>query len=373
MVAGMIYCKTCCYTATRPDTFFDKSGVCSGCLSFAERKNIDWSKRLEALKQHIADARAHGGPYDCVVPVSGGKDSTYQVIKMLELGARVLCVHAATDYPSEIGRRNLKNLARFAKVIEVKPDVWIRKRLIRIGLEMIGDLSYPEHMAIWAIPTRVAHEMNIPMVVWGEQPQREYATPEGVAPAERLNAAWVNEYGGMLGLRLGDLAAGKYHLSLDDTKEYQFPAEADLLAIWLGDYIEWDGWKNFFIAQHHGFECLPHLVETSSANFENLDNHITVLRDWLRFLKYGYSRSTDIICNQIRRGRLTREEGFALIKPRERFPQTSLGMPIKKVLSYAGISIREFVEHCDAWTNQEIFKFENGKPVKEADGTPVMK
>ena len=348
-------CVICLYPKTRPDTFFDKSGVCSGCLSFAERKNIDWSKRLEALKQHIADARAHGGPYDCVVPVSGGKDSTYQVIKMLELGARVLCVHAATDYPSEIGRRNLDNLKRFADLIEVTPNIEVRKKLVRIGLRTIGDLSYPEHLAIWSIPTRIANQMNIPLVVWGEQPQREYATPEGVAPAEVLDAAWVAQFGGMLGLRLDDIV-GIDGLTEQDLVIYRFPSEAKAIGIWLSDYVDWDGWKNFFIAQHYGFEAFPNLVETSSANYENLDNKLTVLRDHLRYLKYGYTRSTDILSSHVRRGRITREEALILENKRKYFPLTSLGTPIKEVLDYINITLDEFQDVCKKWKNTDIFK-----------------
>lgn len=348
----MNYCKICCYPDTRPDTHF-VDGVCSACLSYGERQNVDWDQRLYALKQHIARAKAHGGPYDCVIPVSGGKDSTYQVLKMQELGARVLCVHSATDYQSEIGRRNLDNLKRFADVIEVTPNIEVRKKLVRIGLRMIGDMSYPEHLAIWSIPTRIAHQMNIPLVVWGEQPQREYATPLGVAPSEVLDADWVAQFGGMLGLRLDDLI-GVDGLTEQDFAIYRFPSDAVAIGIWLGDYINWDGWKNFFIAQQNGFEALPFPVEGSAANYENLDNYVTVLRDYLRYLKYGYNRATDIVCNHIRRGRLTREEGLKIIKQRETYPVTSLGKPLKEVLAYFGISMAEWNEQCAKWTNKDI-------------------
>lgn len=345
-------CTVCLYPDSRPDSHF-VDGVCSGCMSYGQRQNINWDDRLEQLKQWLKKARDHGGPYDCVVPVSGGKDSTYQVIKLQELGARILCVNSATDYQTPLGRKNLDNLKRFADMIEVTPNIEARKKLVRIGLRMIGDLSYPEHLAIWSIPTRIAHQMNIPLVVWGEQPQREYATPEGVAPSEVLDADWVAQFGGMLGLRLDDLI-GVDGLTSQDLQIYRFPRETSAIGIWLGDYVNWDGWKNYFIAQHYGFESSPNLVETSSANYENLDNYVTVLRDYLRFLKYGYSRSTDILCNQIRRGRITREEGLALMKRREPFPKTSLGKPIEEVLAYFDISNEGFKAECRKWTNVEV-------------------
>lgn len=372
----MNLCKRCIYPMTRPDTHFSK-GVCSGCWSYFESAQIDWSIREQALRELVREAKSRNAPYDVVVPVSGGKDSAYQVIKMIELGAKVLAVNGATDMLSDIGRRNLDNLKRYCDVVEYTPNIEVRKKLVRLGLFRVGDMSWPEHLSIWSLPTKIAVKFGIPLVVWGEQPQREYAMPEGVVPATNLNSQWVAEYGGMLGMRLADLV-GEDGLTERDLEVFRFPSDdvmddADVKGIWLGDYIKWDGWKNGFIAQQYGFEVLPRPVETSLANYENLDNHVTVLRDWLRFLKFGYSRATDIACNHIRRGRLSREEGLLLTGKAEKFPTTSLGKPIEEVLSYFDVAPEQFVSECDKWTNPAIFKFENGKPVKSADGTPVFR
>lgn len=345
-------CSICIYPDTRPDTHF-VDGVCSACQSFAGRSNINWNERKDAFKAILSEAKKRGAPYDCVVPVSGGKDSFFQVLTLLELGARVLAVNGATDMLSDIGRRNLDNVKRFCDVIEWTPCTEVRKKLIRAGLRLVGDMSFPEHLAIWSIPTRVACLMRIPLVVWGEQPQREYATPNGVEPATTLDGRWVSEFGGMLGLRLADLV-GYEGLTEDDLSTFRFPKAAELDAadvhgLWLGDYVDWDGWKNSFIAQQYGFECLPRPVETSLANYENLDNHVTVLRDWLRYLKFGYSRATDIACNHIRRGRLSRDEGLRLCEHAEVFPETSLGKPIDDVLAYCGLTREEFMSECKKW------------------------
>jgi hypothetical protein len=236
-------------------------------------------------------------------------------------------------------------------VIEWTPNIEVRKKLIRIGLRQVGDMSYPEHLAIWAIPTKVAVALKIPLVVWGEQPQREYANPNGIEPATRLDKAWVAQFGGMLGLRVSDVI-GMEGLTEQDMEPFTFPRDmGNVQGIWLGDYIDWDGWKNGFIAQQYGFEVLPKPVETSLANYEHLDNHVTVLRDWLRFLKYGYSRATDIACNHIRRGRLTREEGLRMSTAAEVFPETSLGKPIAEVLAYCGLTRDEFLSECKRWAS----------------------
>lgn len=352
---SMNRCHLCIYPDSRPDTNF-VDGICSGCRSFAERKNIDWNARIEALRDLLDQAKARKSMYDVVVPVSGGKDSTFQVLKMLELGARVLAVNSGTDMLSDIGRRNLDNLKRYCDVIEYTPNIEVRKKLVRIGLFQVGDPSYPEHLAIWSIPTRIACALNIPLVVWGEQPQREYACPSGIVPATRLDAAWVAQFGGLLGLRLSDIV-GMEWLTESDLDVFRFPSDetlkaADVQGIWLGDYIDWDGWKNGFIAQQYGFECFPHPVETSLASYENLDNHLTVLRDYLRFLKYGYTRATDIACNHIRRGRLTRNEALKLEERSTHFPETSLGKPIDEVLAYFGLTRQQFMEQCQIWASQ---------------------
>ena len=350
----MTLCKLCIYPDTRPDAHFI-DGVCSACRSYAERSSIDWGERKFSLIKLLDEAKARNAQYDCIVPVSGGKDSTYQVITLREMGARVLAVNAGTDMLSAIGRRNLDNLKRFCDLVEWTPSIEIRKKLVRIGLRVAGDLSYPEHMAIWAVPTRIACALKIPLVIWGEQPQKEYANPAGVPVATTLNSAWVAQFGGMLGLRLSDVI-GMEGLTDRDLNVFRFPSDAQLddagvEGIWLGDYIDWDGWRNAFIAQQYGFEVGAHPVETSLANYENLDNHITVLRDHLRYLKYRYTRATDIACSHIRRGRLSRSEALRLTENIGE-PKTSLGKPIEEVLAYFEITMDEWQRECKKWASQ---------------------
>jgi N-acetyl sugar amidotransferase len=368
-------CKVCIYPDTRPDAHF-VDGVCSACRAFPLRAKVDWEDRLNALAILIAGAKLRKAPYDVVCPVSGGKDSTAQVLKCLELGAKVLAVNGATDMLTPLGRRNLDNLKRFCDVIEVTPNIEVRKKLVRLGLFRVADLSWPEHNIVWAAPTRVAVQMGVPLCVWGEQPQLEYASPEGINPAVNLDASWVAQFGGMGGLRLDDLI-GEEGLTEADLEVFRFPStdslnRAKVHGIWLSHFIDWDGWKNGFIAQHYGFEMSPTPVETSLGNYENLDNFVTTLRDFLRTLKFGYTRGTDIACNHIRRGRLTREEGLALEAKTFGFPWTSLGKPIEEVLTYFGITLEQYVDECRRWMNPEIFSGFDGKfnPVfRKANGS----
>ena len=133
-------CSNCLYPDTKPDLWFDENGVCSACNSFLNRTKISWSQRDEEFK-NIMKLRKSGqrSPYDCLIPVSGGKDSTYQVIKMLELGFKPLCVTATTDSPTPIGQRNLNNIRELGvDLIEVNLNPKIRRKLNKICLKEIG-------------------------------------------------------------------------------------------------------------------------------------------------------------------------------------------------------------------------------------------
>ena len=130
------YCVHCLYPDTKPDLRFDAQGVCSACTAFEGRADVDWDKRRQEFKQITERYRsADGSNYDCIVPVSGGKDSTYQVIRLLELDLKPLCVTATTDSLSDIGRRNLDNIARLGvDHIEVTANPVLRRQINRLAL-----------------------------------------------------------------------------------------------------------------------------------------------------------------------------------------------------------------------------------------------
>src|SRR4029453_17575420 len=138
----------------------------------------------------------------------------------------------------------------------------------------------------------------------------------------------------------------------------------------LGHYIPWDGLSNALIATANGFATLPHAVEGSMVNYENLDNHQTGIHDYFKFLKFGFSRATDIACMHVRRGRISREDALQIVKRSAgRFPWTSLGNPRAEILGPLDMSVDEFVVICDRFTNKKIFKRDGaGQLVKDRRG-----
>jgi N-acetyl sugar amidotransferase len=347
---------------TKPDLFIDEDGVCSACRHFEQRQEVDWDQRQEELQKILERYRSKDGHnYDCIIPVSGGKDSHYQTIRMLELGMNPLCVTATTDQLSSIGRHNIENIKKLGvDYIEVTTNPVVRRKINRLALTQIGDISWPEHVAIFTVPVRLAVQLKIPLIIWGENSQNEYGGPAGSAEDNALTRRWLEEFGGLLGLRVSDLI-GQEGIEERNLIQYTYPTDEELrqvgvTGIFLGYYLPWDGYQNALLAQAHGFKTYHRTVEGSLVNYENLDNIQTGIHDYFKFLKYGFGRATDLACLHIRRGRLSRKDGLKMVKMHDgKFPWYYLGVPIQEVLDEINLSLEEFVRICDRFTNKKLF------------------
>lgn len=370
------YCRRCVMPDTKPDLYLDREGICNACRSFEKRGIIDWASRKNELIQILEKYRCKDGKnWDCIIPVSGGKDSTFQVLKMLQFGMNPLCITATTCYLSDIGRKNIENIKNLGvDYIEFSPNKKIRRKLNRIGLKEIGDISWPEHVGIFTIPIRVAVEYKVPLIIWGENSQNEYGGPATASENNVLNRRWLEEFGGLLGLRVSDI------VGMDGIEEkhlipYSYPSDEELNAVgvtgvFLGYYVPWDGYSNALIAQAHGFTTLQTTVEGSCVNYENLDNYQTGIHDYFKFLKFGFGRTSDIVSLHIRRGRLSRQDGCEIVRLHDgKFPWSYLGKPLEDILRPLDISIEEFIRICDKFTNKKLFlKDSKGNLVKDKCG-----
>jgi len=375
----LTYCKMCVMPDTKPDLHLDDDGVCNACRSYESRASVDWDARYADLLRVLERYRTGAdGNWDCIVPVSGGKDSTYQVVRMLQLGLNPLCVTSTTCDLSELGRLNIENLKRLGvDHIEVSPNPIVRAKLNRIGLTQVGDISWPEHVGIFTIPVRAAVQFNVPLIVWGENSQNEYGGPAAASGNNVLNRRWLEEFGGLLGMRVSDLV-GQEGIEAKHLIHYTYPSDDDLARVgvtglFLGHYIPWDGLSNALIAQANGFRTCETVVEGSMVNYENLDNHQTGIHDYFKFLKFGFGRATDLACLHIRRGRLTRQDGLEAVKRLDgKFPWRYLGKSLEDILRPLDITADEFVRVCDKFTNKKIFKRDvSGSLLKDREGNLV--
>lgn len=373
------YCTKCVLPSTKPDLSFNKEGICAACENYANRKTIDWEKKGQEFVDHVSRISSESGSdWDCIIPVSGGKDSTAQVLKILELGFKPLCVTATTCDLTPIGRTNIENIKHLGvDYVEFSPNPIIRKKLNRLGLVEVGDISWPEHVGIFTIPVRAAVNFKVPLIIWGENSQNEYGGPAADAHNNVLSRRWLEEFGGMLGLRVSDLHES-FGFSENDLKPYVYPTDQELsqvgvTGLFLGHYFPWDGLSNYILAQAHGFRSYGKVIEGSVVDYENVDNYQTGIHDYFKFLKFGFGRATDIVSINIRRGILTRNQGLTLVKKLDgKFPSAYLGKPLEEILNPIQVSIEEFHEICDRFTNKSLFVADsNGKLSRENDNSLI--
>ena len=365
---------------SKPDLRFDESGVCNACRNFERREKADWAARRRELEEILSRYRRHDNHWDCVVPVSGGKDSTYQVLRMLQMEMHPLAVTATTCDESAIGRANIDNLKRLGvDHVQFSPNPNVRAKLNRIGLTQVGDISWPEHVAIFTIPVRTAVAYEVPLIIWGENSQDEYGGPAAAAESRVLDRRWLEEFGGLLGLRVSDLP-GMEGLRVNDLVPYSYPTNESLqrvgvTGLFLGYFLPWDGYVNALVAQSHGLRTFDRTVEGSAVNYENLDNHQTGIHDYFKYLKFGFGRASDIASLHVRRGRLSRSDAVDIVLHHDgKFPWTYLGKSIEETLRPLDMSIDEFVSICDRFTNKKLFEIDaRGQLVKDYRGNLVRR
>jgi hypothetical protein len=369
----MKICKSCFYPDTKPDLVFNNNGICSACIAFEQRKKINWKKRENEFRDIVAKikkTKKYG--HNCIVPVSGGKDSTWQVIKVLEYGLKPLCVNSRCCDLSDIGRKNLDNIRNLGvDLIEICPNPLVRKKLNKIGLLEVGDISWPEHIGIFSVPAQIALNFKINYIFWGENSQNEYGGPISKINNTVLDRSWLEEFGGLLGLRLSDIK-DYYDINAEDLEIYKYPEKIDIeksniTGLFLGYFFEWNGNKNAEIAIKNGFKVFNKKVEGTPVNYENLDNYQTGIHDYFKYIKYGFGRTTDIINNLYRRKLISKDEAIKKIRKNDgQFPHTYLGKNLKIILKKIDVSFDEFIQSCNNFTNSEIFQFNNdGKPVRD--------
>lgn len=360
----MIRCKRCLYPQSKPDLHFDEEGVCSACRNYKNRPNIDWHQRKRELVNILSDAKPNASGFDCIVASSGGKDSHYQVLTLIELGARPLIITAATDFLTPLGHKNIQNLARYATTIEITPNRSVRGKLCRFALELVGDCCWPEHASIFSVPIRTAKMLGIPLVFYGENPQSEYGGPLGSEQAEQMSRRWVTEFGGFLGLRPSDFI-GQHSIAEADMRDYALPEDwSDVNVYFLGQFIPWDSRENARIANDAGMtQKLPSLA--NFWEFENLDNALTGLHDHMMYRKYGYGRLVAQASADIRRERIGRDVAYEIARANDGlFPWVYAGVGLSEALEFIELSEQEMFSTLDSHTNWRLFDgAKNGRPL----------
>lgn len=359
----MKYCKSCVLPDTRPNLIILSDGRCNACHSWEEKNQvIDWNARRMALDQLVIETKKKATTWDCVIPVSGGKDSTWQVIKVLELGLKPLCVTWRTSARNVLGQKNLDNLISLGVDhidFTINPDV--EKKLTIETLKKSGSVAIPMHMALFAIPLRVAINFKIPLVLWGENSGMEYGGTDKNTLGFRMDSAWLKKYGVTQGTVAQDWVSDQ--LSLKDLSVYAWPTDKELndagtTAAFLGWYLPWDPVETYQVAKKRGFEALSDKPITGYYQFADVDDEFIIpIHHWLKWYKFGFTRLWDNLSLEIRSGRMTRENALKIIiEVGDCYPKEA----IQKFCKWSGITEKTFQEIVDVFRDKKIWMNESG-------------
>jgi len=359
----MRYCSKCVIPDTRPGIEIGPDNVCSACVGHSEKeRSIDWDKRKAAFEKIVDEVKRRDRGYDCIVPVSGGKDSTYQVIKCLEYGLRVLAVTWKTPARTPIGQKNLDNLVWLGvDHIDYSINPNVERRFMYKTLVMKGDPAIPMHMALYSIPLRLAIAYDIPLVVWGESPYMEYGGTEEERNINTLDLGWFKKHGILQGTSVEDWI--DEDLTSKDLEAYHLPSEQEFKAhgiqsVFLGYYFKWDPEENLRIALNHGFEMRAEGPKTGYYDYADIDCDFISVHHYFKWLKFGFTRLFDNLSVEIRNGRMSRDEALQIIA--EQGDQTP-HEDIKKLCAFLKISEDHFDEIEERFRNRDIWSHKNGK------------
>jgi N-acetyl sugar amidotransferase len=368
----MQYCKKCLNPSTRPNIRFSENGLCYPCEVFVHPNQIDWEARAKNLDGIRAFANEHNqSGYDCIVGVSGGKDSTRQALFLRdELGFNPLLV--SMNYPpQQISKRGVDNLSNLIAHgfdcinVSCSPQTW--RRAMRHAFITYGNWAKSTEFALFASVPRMATAYQIPLIWWGESPANllgEMGTMGSNAfDGNRLK--YSNTLGG------GDinwlLAAG---FERKELLQYRYPsddemAQANIRIIFMDYFMgEFTAHSNGTYAALRGLsmKAADPTVEPDYFGTGMLDEEFININMYIRYLKFGFGRTSDIVNTEIRFGRMTRDEGVELV---ERFDGNYNPDLFEAFAEYIGISPAECWDVIDRFVNQDLFdKRGNGDYVR---------
>jgi N-acetyl sugar amidotransferase len=359
----MRYCTKCLNIDTRPNIVFSESGLCPPCANYVNPKDIDWDQRTQDLNQIIEFAKADNqSGYDCIVGVSGGKDSTRQALHIKEhFGLKPLLV--SMNYPPEqISQRGVDNLSNLISKgfdcinISCGPITW--KKAMGHAFINYGNWAKATEFSLFASVPRIAVAYRIPLIWWGENPALHLGEM-GVLGAEKYDGNRLKYSNTLGGGSVDWLTTAGFEIK--EILQYLYPSDSEMhrakLKIVFMDYFM----KDFSQLANGNFAALRGLsIRQPNPNIDPdyfgtgmLDEDYININMFVRYLKFGFGRTSDIVNIEIRSSRMSREEGIRLIKQSDGNYDPSI---LRKFCTYIEISIEEFWEVVDRYVNNDLFE-----------------
>ena len=362
-MSNNFWCKNCLNMSTRPRITFDSRGWCNACLWAEEKKTFDWSARQKELKNIFEKCRSRTDGFDCVVPVSGGKDGSYIAYNIKhKYGMRPLTVTVQAPLALEVGNKNLENFkAQGYDHVHVSPSSEIMRTLNRIGFVEMGFPYFGWLIAVFSTVIRVALAHGCNLIFYAEDGEVEYG------------GSTENKNVGLFGIDYmksiyfeGGYEQVMNQVSYTDQEMYywKFPPEPEVLGKDLflthwGYFEAWDPYRNYLVAKDHcGLGESDSRNTGTFTNFAQTDQALFALHTYMMYLKLGFGRATQDAGIEIRRGAMTREQALNLVLLYDgHYPEEC----IDTYLDYYQITKEEFDSILDKWANKELFEKVNGR------------
>jgi N-acetyl sugar amidotransferase len=364
-LSRMQYCTRCTYPIIAVNLAMREDGVCSGCIVNDEKMAIDWAARERELQELLRSyRRKDGSNYDCIIPVSGGKDSHFQTWYIKEkMGLNPLLVTYYTHNYTETAERNLRNISRAFGVDHYvfTPSLETIRKMNVAGFKKLGDMSWHFHCGVWTLPFQVAVRFAIPLVVYGEHGFMDLAGQYNFDDRPEFTVRDRKE-SYLRGYDWEDFV-GEEGLEASDLQWAKFPSDEEIArvgarGIHLGVYLYWDGNAHARDMEKYGFRSSDEPFERTYRRGSNVDDiHENGIKDWMKFVKFGYGRATDHTSKDIRLGLMTREEGMALVRQYDHvIPRKSL----QHFLAMTGMPEEEFFRIADQFRDPRVWWIQDG-------------
>ena len=284
------------------------------------------------------------------------------MVRCREYRLRVLAVTWKTPARTPLGQQNLDNLVGLGvDHIDYTIDPDVERRFMYRALLTRGDSAIPMHMALYAIPLRLAVACDIPLVVWGESPHLEYGGSEEERNINALDMDWFKRHGILQGTSVEDWVGEG--LTCQDLEAYRLPGEKEFKAhrirsVFLGYYFKWDPEANLRVALEHGFRVRAEGPKTGYYNYADIDCDFVSVHHYFKWLKFGFTRLFDNLSVEIRNGRISRDEARRIIAARgDQTPHED----IRKMCDFLGISPEHFHQIEEKFRNKDVWVFENNR------------
>ena len=361
----MRYCKRCLYPENaKPYIVFDDEGVCSGCRTSVLYDEVNWIEKEKFLKDILTEykikAEKNKSHYDCIIPVSGGKDSHFQahIIKK-KYGLNPLLVTYNHIFNAPLGIRNLHNLINKlgCDIIRFTTNTDSVRKISRYMLKLCGDLTWHYHCGIGTFPMQIAARFKIPLIIWGEN--NFYYSVGTFNPDDMVEFSRKHRKDfGLRGIEAEEMV-GHDGIEWRDLSPFIYPSDEEMESvgvrgIYLSNYLPWDDIKQTeMMHEMYGFQPARGPRERTFNLYAKLDDlHSNGTHDYLKYLKFGYGRASDDASTLIRQGRMTREEGIEMVKRYDHIRPRDLEIWLK----FVGMSEKEFFDCIDPLRDISIWE-----------------